>query len=575
MPVSTLNRRSFLSGKKSEGQFPMTKTSKRGEAHFLLPFTDQELPDVPAPNETLTFLSGLAPYTGPWGKAEAAHLLRRTCFGVKKTQLDQLKSMTVDSAVAQILAPTPTPPVPVNDYNGPDYTDPVIPAGESWVNAPYLGEAEGYRIESWRGWWYQLILNQEANVLERMTMFWHNHFSTQTEIVYWGRAIYDYNTKLRAKALGNFKSLVKDITLDGTMLLYLNGYLNTKGAPDENYGRELQELFTIGKDNPDHYTEDDVVAAARVLTGWKINFDDNTAFHYPLDHDFEDKQFSSFYNNTIIQGSINGEEELDNMLNMIFAKNEVAEYICRKIYRWFVYYNISAEAEQNVIQPLATIFRNNNYEIKPVMEALLKSEHFYETMQSGCFVKTPVDIVLGTMRSYNVEIPSTTTWDSFTLRYILTYFMSEMRMLPGDPPNVAGWQAFRQTPQYYRLWINGDTLRLRNLFTDAMTAFYFESDNDKMSFDLLAFTASLSNPSDPNAVVDEVTDLLLSQPLSAAKKYLLKTILLSGLPNDSYWTNAWDDYTNNPNDDMAKEVVYTRLRNFHLYFTRLPEFQLA
>jgi hypothetical protein len=96
-----------------------------------------------------------------------------------------------------------------------------------------------------------------------------------------------------------------------------------------------------------------------------------------------------------------------------------------------------------------------------------------------------------------------------------------------------------------------------------------------MSFDLLAFTASLSNPSDPNAVVDEVTDLLLSQPLSAAKKYLLKTILLSGLPNDSYWTNAWDDYTNNPNDDMAKEVVYTRLRNFHLYFTRLPEFQLA
>ena len=576
MPVTTLNRRSFLGGKPSPAAaHPLVHAGKRGAMPFQIPFGTQELPDVPAPASNFSFSSGLTPYSGPWGRVEAAHLLRRTCFGVKKNQLDALSALDMNAAVQQVLSPQPVPLPPVNDYTGPDYVDPDVPLGETWVTAPYLNDAEGYRIYSWRGWWYDLMLNQEASILERMTMFWHNHFATQTEIVYWGRAAYDLNTKLRTKALGNFKQLTKDVTLDGMMLFYLNGYLNSKDAPDENYARELQELFTIGKDTPNHYTEEDVVAAARVLTGWRVNFEQNTSYHFAAEHDFGDKQFSSFYNNTVITGSVFGEEELDALLDMIFAKNEVAEYVCRKIYRWLVYYKIDAQTEENVIQPLAEIFRTNNYEILPVLEALLKSEHFYEAAQSGCFIKTPADHILGTMRTYNVSIPGTTSWDNFVFKAILTYYFAEMKMLPGDPPNVAGWQAFRQTPQYYRLWINGDTLRVRNVFTDVMTAYYFETDNDRLNIDLLAFTATLSNPGDPNALINEVTELLMPQPLSAAKKYLLKTILLSGLASDSYWTNAWDDYINNPSDPMAIEVVQSRLRGFHLYLTRLPEFQLA
>ena len=557
------------------GQMPDIKIGRHGETDLLLAYQPQELPDVPAPEGNFTISGTLNPYTGPWGRVQAAHLLRRTCFGVNKAQLDSLSTTTMEAAVAQILADQPTPPPPINDYNGPDFTDADVPAGETWVTAPYQLDAEGYRIYSWRGWWYDLILNQEANITERMTLFWHNHFATQTDIVYWSRGTYDLNSKFRANAMGNFKELTKQVTLDGMMLYYLNGYLNSKNAPDENYARELQELFTIGKDTPDHYTEDDVVAAARVLTGWRVDFDNNTSYHFPEAHDFSNKQFSAFYNNTVIQGSVFGEQELDAMLDMIFAKNEVAAFICRKIYRWLVYYKIDEATEQNVIQPMATIFRDNNYEIKPVLEALLKSEHFYEAAQSGCFVKTPLDTMLGTMRSYNTTIQGTTNWDRFVFKAILTYYMGETKMLLGDPPNVAGWQAFRQTPQYYRLWINGDTLRVRNVFTDVMTAYYFETDNDKLNFDLLAFTASLSNPGDPNALIDEVTELLMPQPLSLAKKYLLKTILLSGLSSDFYWTNAWDDYINNPSDPMATEVVYTRLRGFHYYITRLPEFQLA
>ncbi len=580
MPVTTHDRRAFFLGKRPapppDGQ---VRSTFLGQDKDPFRVANQELPEVPAPDTLFTFNSGLTPYTGTWGRTQAAHLLRRTCFGVKKDQLDALAALDLDAAVAQILSDQPTPPPPVNNYNGPEIVDPVVPLGETWITQPLDFEYEGYRIVSWRGWWYDLMLTQPASIVERMTMFWHNHFATQTEIVYWGRMAYQLNSKLRAKATGNFKSLVKDVTLDTMMLFFLNNVLNSKEAPDENFARELQELFTIGKDNPDHYTEEDVVAAARVLTGWRVNWNDpltyNTFFSGG-EHDFEDKQFSAFYGNTVIQGSPFGEQELDALLDMIFAKNEVSEYICRKIYRWLVYYNIDAATEQNVIKPMAELFRNSNYEIKPVLEALLKSEHFYEAAQSGCFIKTPLDIALGTMSTYNTTFPAgTTPWDNFVFKAITTYYLSEMKMLPGDPPNVAGWQAFRQTPQYYRVWINGDTLRLRNLFTDVMTAYYFETDNDRIYFDLLAFTASLSNPGDPNALINEVTELLMPQPLSAAKKYLLKTILLSGLASDSYWTNAWDDYINNPTDPMATEVVQSRLRIFHLYLTRLPEFQLA
>lgn len=252
----------------------------------------------------MTFFGTLEPYQGPWGRAQAAHLLRRTGFGVKKSDLDLILSLDLNAAVDKILTPPASVPAPpVNNYNNPDLTDPDVPEGETWINAPYSDSAEGHRIESWRGWWYDLMLVEEASILERMTLFWHNHFATQTEIVFWGKAIYKYNSKLRAHALGNFKELTKVITTDVMMLYYLNGYLNKKDAPDENYARELQELFTVGKDGGQQFTEDDVIAAARVLTGWRINFETAESYHFPIEHDFENKQFSAFYDNTVVQGS--------------------------------------------------------------------------------------------------------------------------------------------------------------------------------------------------------------------------------------------------------------------------------
>jgi uncharacterized protein (DUF1800 family) len=581
MPANTFTRRSFLGGKSEEAPPPpLNLKNKIGETPLIFPFAPQELPEVPSPTQHIALLGGLNPYTGPWGYAQAAHLLRRTGFGLKYDEVNSFMAMNMNSAVDKILdVPGTLPAPPVNNYNNPMFTDPQVPTGGSWTTKPLdLNNlaAEPYRVESWRGWWHNLMLAPQTTIRERMTLFWHNHFATQTQVVGWGRAVYEHNQMLRANALGNFKTLTKKVTTDGLMLLYLNGFLNKAGTPDENYARELQELFTVGKEGAEQYTEDDVLAAARVLTGWRFNLD-NTTYHFPLEHDFNEKKFSAFYNNTSIgASSTDGEAELNAMLDMIFARPEVAEFICRKIYRWFVYYVIDDTIEQNVIQPLAAIFRDNNYEIKPVIETLLKSEHFFEAAQTGCYIKTPVDQAIGTMRSFNLSLNASTEFDKFVLQFYLSSYLQDMSMLPGDPPNVAGWQPFRQVPQYYRMWINGDTIRNRNVFTDVLTAFYIETPSgDRLSFDLLAFASQFSDPGNPVTLVDEITNLLFPQPLSLVKKLLLKSILLSGLPNDSYWTAAWGDYVLHPNDPMIQQTVRSRLLALHLYLMRLPEFQLA
>ena len=148
------------------------------------------------------------------------------------------------------------------------------------------------------------MINQDRSIREKMLLFWHNHFATETVDVGNGNLLYKHVNLMRTSALGNFKQLVRDITLDPAMLVYLNGRFNTATAPDENYGRELQELFTIGKESNPNYTEADVKAAAKVLTGWRVDTNLNTfpSYFTSSRHDSTNKVFSSFYNNTVITG---------------------------------------------------------------------------------------------------------------------------------------------------------------------------------------------------------------------------------------------------------------------------------
>lgn len=505
-------------------------------------------------------------------------MLRRTMFGATKAEIDYFVGKSMSDTVNELLTPSSlTPSPPVNNYNSARITDPDIALGDTWVNGPSNPSLQGARLVSLKSWWVGQMLNQNSSILEKMTLFWHNHFSTETQV--YRDPIYGYKHQqmLRENALGNFKSLVRMVTVDAAMLVYLNGYLNTKNAPDENYARELQELFTLGKGEGSEYTETDVQQAAKVLTGWRINRTNFTTYFNPNLHDTSDKTFSSFFGNQVIKGKsgASGEDELDELLDMIFDQAEVAKFICRKLYRWFVYYEIDETTETNVIEPLADVFRNNNYDIKAVVGALLKSEHFFDVANQGCLIKSPTDFTIGLMRQLGVEYPD----DSKTVsQYYFWQITSQVCALQqqdvGDPPNVAGWPAYYQVPQYHEIWINSDTLPKRNQITDIMILAGIKRDTETLIIDPIKVAEMFDKPESATDLVNDLVDYMYTLDVSSDQKEFMLSNLLSG-QNESYWTSAWNDYQGDKSNTTYKTVVNLRLQGLIRYIMNLGEFQLS
>ena len=522
--------------------------------------------------------TGINPYGGPWTYNEVVHLLKRTLFGSTLADIEHFKSMSMSQAVDELLNPTsPLPMPPLKDYTGADTTA----AGATWMNEETTDSStNNYRRNSFKKWWMGVMLNQDRSLREKLTLFWHNHFSTETSTIDNATFVYKHHDLLRQNALGNFKALVRAVTIDPAMLVYLNGEKNTMVAPDENYARELQELFTLGKENSPNYTEDDVRTVARVLTGWRNNAATIQSYFDETVHDTNNKTFSSsFYNGAVITGRTGptgGDQELDDLINLIFSKSEeVSRFIVKKIYRWFVYYDIDSSTMANVIEPLALIFRNSNWDIKAVMSALLKSEHFFDALNQGCLIKSPIDLTVGLCREFKVAFPATykeqyALWD--TLRSGAAQILQDI----GDPPDVSGWKAYYQEPQFHEMWINSDTYPKRNQFTDIISVLGFTRSGQRIIIDPIGFAKDLSNPADPNALITDSLLILYRIPLSqASRDQIKKDILLTGQNTDYYWTNAWNAYIASPSDMMAYSTVNSRLQGLYKYFMNLAEYHLA
>lgn len=520
------------------------------------------------------FFSDLTPYSGNWTVNEAAHLLKRTMFGAAKPDIDYFLTLTPAQAVDELLNNTFTPNPPVRDYglipdeNGTLYDDLGVAQGQTWVNDPNMasdpvvrGSINSLRTGSLHKWWAGLIVTQNRSIQEKMVLFWHHHFSVQEEEVVNAQYLYRHHNLLRSSMLGNFKTLVRDVCIDPAMLIHLNGYLNSKQAPDENFARELQELFTIGVGTATGYTQDDVIAAARVLTGWRINDDPLGSYLDTSAHDTASKTFSSFYNNTTITGSNNGTQELDSFIDMLFSTSEASKFIIRKLYKWFVYYQIDDSIETNIITPLSIIFQANNFEIKPVLDALLKSQHFFDTLNQACYIKNPFDFIAGTLREFNVSFPAYTNYSTgYPLFQSIYQNASDMQQRLFQPPDVSGWPAYFQDPMNYELWVNSNSLPKRADFTDALV--------DGSVVDVRAFANYSTNPSDPNQLVADITALLLRYPLSDnSKAYVKSKFLLNNTADDTIWTNAWN--TNNAS------VINSSLKEFFKFLMNLPEFHLC
>ena len=526
--------------------------------------------------------AGIAPYAGDWGAPQVAHLLKRTLFAATVQDITYFGSRTMSQAVDELLQPAAAPQtVPLNNY-GADPTG--VASWQTWINTGILYVDQvmnANRLTSLQCWWIGQLLNPGRSIQEKMTLFWHNHFAMDATQHFGdipARLWYNQYLTLRQYALGSFTQLVKAITLDPAMLIFLNGNTNVKTAPNENYGRELQELYTIGKGSGSQYTQDDVHAAARVLTGHTVDANYNYIFQ-PGNHDDQNKTFSGFYSNHIVTGysGTPGAGELDDLLSMLFATAESARFICRRLYNFFVYYKIDDTVEQNVIGPLATIFRQSGYNISAVLSALLKSQHFYDLAGSGaCIIKSPLDMLIGLTREYGISIPGQSqpagqyaAWDMLRQRSEL------LQQAVMAIPLVAGWEPYYQSPQFHELWINSVTYTERNFYTDLLIGTGDMMNGTTLQIDAVAFAAKLPNPGNADRLISDSLNVLIRPPLSDNTVLLLKrTILLSGQVNDQYWTNAWNAYVADPTNMEAYSLVDTRLRAFYKYLMNLPEFHL-
>jgi uncharacterized protein (DUF1800 family) len=523
-------------------------------------------------------LSGVEHFAAVWDEPKLRHLLRRTLFGFKQDDFTSWKGKSMAEVVQLLLSPSPTPLPPVNNYNDTNFSDPTVPAGQTWVNAPYDGNANGRRISSLKSWWLGNLLQQNSSIHEKMTLFWHNHFATEAQDVGDARYMYKYYSLLRKYALGNFKEFVLEITKDPAMLRYLNGYLNTKTAPDENYARELQELFTLGKGPLVFYTEADVRAAARVLTGYTVNATTISSAFDPNRHDTGNKQFSTYYQNKVILGKtgVNGAKETEELIDMLFLQEETALFLARKLYRFFVYYEIDAATEANVILPMANLFRASKYEIKPVLELLLSSTHFYDPVNVAGMIKSPLDYCVGLCKEFKMQFPDSTDFANQYLMYdYIRTQASNMQQNLADPPSVSGWPAYYQAPQFHELWINSDTLPRRNQLMNILLTSGYTRNGKKIFIDVLTYINALSNPGNPNLLIRDTVAHLCAIDLTPEVIQFLKGILLSGQSTDSYWTDAWTSYKANPINVVARNMVLSRLNSMFSYLMNLPEYQLS
>jgi uncharacterized protein (DUF1800 family) len=565
-------------------------------------------------------VAGLTPYSGTFGREQVIHLLKRTMFGAKRADIDFFAGKTLAQTLDVLMTPAPTPVnPPLRNYTdnarcistpperaycelpvAGSATGDQTPIGATWVNNQENGTLSGERTRSLKAWWVGQMVNQNRSIHEKMVLFWHNHFSTEI-VDTTPKTAYFFQEVMRRNALGNLKTLVLDVTFEPNMLIYLNGRANIKTAPDENYGRELQELFTVGKGPNSKYTEDDVKAAARVLTGWGYSnvespvgsgkFTTQVTFN-ANNHDTGTKQFSAFYANKLITASTgtantqaNALREFNEMLDMIFATQEVAFFISRKLYRHFVYYDIDATVEADVIAPMAQLIKSNNYDIAPALKALLSSEHFFEIGQKACVIKSPLDFLVGAAREFDIEFPTVVTpTTDVLLQYGAWMQIANNAALQGqnigDPPNVAGWPAYYQEPIYHETWINTDTFPKRLRVTDTLltTAGINLGSGKKLWIDAVKFTDGFGDAiaGDPNKLIDAALELLYRVPPTAAMRtYLKTTILLGGQASDYYWTDAWNAYKNAPTNTMNLNIVTTRLQAFYKFLIQNPEYQLS
>lgn len=562
-------------------------------------------------------------------------MLRRATFGATKAQIDSFAALTPAQAINALFHQAlPDAPLPIDPETGTEWVE----SGVTDANSDNLDDLfKMWFIGQMMSAGVAPALSLAYSARERLVFFLHTHFTTITSTVGNSRSLYFQNALFRLFAMDglsadpdiNIKTLTVKVSIDNAMLRLLNGNDNVKGSVNENYGRELLELYTIGRGlegtlpaspGPGDYimyTEQDVRAAARVLSGW--NIDDTFATRDPdtnlprgvvrgsannaSAHDNDPKQFSARFANAVIQGDPalmpggnpteeSALDEIVQLIDMIYAKPETAKNICWKIYRFFVYGPHTVEEslaiDTTIVAEMANTLIANNYKILPVIENLLRSVHFYEASAGtvtddnfGGIIKSPLDLVVQSLRFFDVQIPDmATSPEAFyePLEEILRY-VQDQAMNFYEPYDVAGYDAYHQFPVYHRYWITPNTLAnryvfVRNLITSAepgmlkVNVYDFVRNNipNATAADARLLVMALAEyllPVTDNLTFDDAADDtsgLTAQRVNYFKERFLQTF------DEAYWTTRWNENAGDLRDQL--EFLFNALM-------QSPEYQLA
>ncbi len=568
----------------------------------------------PDPMASLTEISGVL------GRKRAAHLLRRATFGPTIPQIDQFAALTAPQAMTLLLDDTAENPLPPIDLlTGSTWVDPA-PGGQS-----HAGDSNSEQDELFgffQAWHLDVMRQAPLTLKERITWFIHTHLPARWTEINQSEAIYYQNCLYRHYAYGSFKELFKKICVDNAMLRYLDGYSNKKNSPNENFAREMFELYGIGRGEQvsegdyTNYTEDDIKAATRVLTGWGL--DETYSFIDPdtglpagkmesqmagdgttelaTEHDTEAKTFSSKFAGAVIQPATVMEGfatveaaygELDEMIEMIFAQQETGRFIARKLYRFFVYHFISDEVENDIIGPLAQTLIDNDYSIQELLNVLLKSQHFYDQDDAvvendiqGALIKSPVDIFTGLCRMFEIQFPDRES-DAATFYGDMAYGVSKLvdqGLNFYEPFEVAGYPAYHQMPGFNRNWITTYALAYRYQMGGVMMKTLDQSTERSFELDIVDWvenSGNVSNPFSAELIMDVLVDNLFAVDLTQERyDYFLYTVFLDHPEDHPYalgqWTSVWNAYDNTGNDTTVRSL----LERLFSALIETPEFQI-
>jgi uncharacterized protein (DUF1800 family) len=361
--------------------------------------------------------TALQPYRGALGERAAAHLLRRAGFGGTPDDVRRYGGMYAGAAVASLLAlPSADSIAPPQELE--NVAPPLSMAVDPLQRTMLRQESRGQRfrarqevIQAVQLWWLNRMLTTPAPLQEKMTLYFHGHFTSRATPAFpW--ITYNQNALFRAYALGNLRELTRSVSKDAAMLIYLNGAQNVAAHPNENYARELMELFTLGVDN---YSETDVRESARAWTGWQVARRTDTVSFDPALHDGGVKTFLGR------TGNFNG----DDIVDIIFAQPQCARFFAASLLNWFVY----NDPEPELVEQVAGLLRRSNFELAPVVGTMLRSNVFYSERAYRALVKSPVEFVVGTYKTLGLPGVDQTALPALRLMGQNLFY----------PPSVAGW----------------------------------------------------------------------------------------------------------------------------------------